>query len=180
MPEMKPPHVQKGVGSESIRFATGGSSLGAVLVAATAKGVCAVFIGDDPAALAAELRHRFPQAEPSAGDASFESLVSRVIGLVEAPQRAWNLPLDLRGTAFQQRVWQALREIPAGATDSYAGIAGKIGLPKAARAVAGACAANRVAVAVPCHRVVRTDGGLAGYRWGVGRKRVLLDREAGA
>lgn len=177
---MKPKLFRSGGRGESIRFAIGESSLGPVLVAATGKGVCAVFMGDDPEALAADLQRRFPNAELTGGDADFGLLVARVIGLVESPRLGWDLPLDLRGTAFQQRVWQALREIPAGSTDSYTGIAEKIGLPKAVRAIAGACAANPVAVAVPCHRVVRVDGGLSGYRWGVERKRALLDRESEA
>lgn len=177
---MKPKSFSHGGRGESIRFAIGESSLGPVLVAATAHGICAVFMGDDPDALAIDLQRRFPNAELTGGDAEFDLLVARVIGFVEAPQLGWDLPLDLRGTAFQQRVWQALREIPAGSTDSYTGIADKIGLPKAVRAIAGACAANPVAVAVPCHRVVRIDGGLSGYRWGVERKRELLDRESKA
>ena len=177
---MKPKPFRHGGRGESIRFAIGESSLGPVLVAATLKGVCAVFMGDNPDDLAADLQRRFPNAELTGGDAEFDLLVARVIGLVEAPRLGWDLPLDLRGTAFQQRVWQALREIPAGSTDSYTGIADRIGLPKAVRAVAGACAANPVAVAVPCHRVVRVDGGLSGYRWGVERKRELLDRESKA
>lgn len=177
---MKPKLFRNGGRGESIRFAIGESSLGPVLVAATGKGVCAVFMGDDPDALALDLQRRFPNAELTGGDAEFDLLAARVIGFVEAPQLGWDLPLDLRGTAFQQRVWQALREIPAGSTDSYTGIADRIGLPKAVRAVAGACAANPVAVAVPCHRVVRVDGGLSGYRWGVDRKRALLDRESKA
>lgn len=175
---MKPKPFRHGGRGESIRFAIGESSLGPVLVAATLKGVCAVFMGDDPDALAIDLQRRFPNARITGGDAEFDVLVARVIGLVEAPKLGWDLPLDLRGTVFQQRVWQALREIPAGSTDSYTGIADRIGLPKAVRAVAGACAANPVAVAVPCHRVVRVDGGLSGYRWGVERKRELLDRES--
>jgi AraC family transcriptional regulator of adaptative response/methylated-DNA-[protein]-cysteine methyltransferase len=149
-----------------------------VLVAATANGVCALFMGDDPDELAAELQGRFPKAVLTAGDEAFEQWVSRVIGLVEAPRLGWNLPLDLRGTAFQERVWQALREIPAGSTATYSEIAEKIGRPAAVRAVAGACAANLVAVAIPCHRVILAGGGLSGYRWGVERKRALLDREA--
>lgn len=177
---MKPKPFRHGGRGESIRFAIGESSLGPVLVAATRKGICAVFMGDNPDALATDLQHRFPNAGITGGDAEFDLLVARVIGFVEAPQLGWDMPLDLRGTAFQQRVWQALREIPAGSTDSYTGIADRIGLPKAVRAVAGACAANPVAVAVPCHRVVRVDGGLSGYRWGVERKRALLDRESKA
>jgi AraC family transcriptional regulator, regulatory protein of adaptative response / methylated-DNA-[protein]-cysteine methyltransferase len=141
----------------------------------------AILMGDDPAALARDLQDRFPQAQLIGGDAGFEALVAKVIGFVEAPALGLNLPadlpLDMRGTAFQQRVWQALREIPAGSTASYAEIAKRIGAPKSVRAVAGACAANPIAVAIPCHRVVRSDGALSGYRWGVARKRALLDRE---
>lgn len=175
---MKPKLFRSGARGESIRFAISPSSLGPVLVAATGKGVCAVFMGDDPDALVADLHRRFPKAGITGSDAEFDLLVARVIAFVEAPRLGWDLPLDLRGTAFQQRVWQALRDIPAGSTESYSAIADKIGLPKAVRAIAGACAANPVAVAVPCHRVVRSDGGLSGYRWGVERKRALLDRES--
>jgi AraC family transcriptional regulator of adaptative response/methylated-DNA-[protein]-cysteine methyltransferase len=127
--------------------------------------------------LARDLQERFPRAELIGGDAEFEDLVAKVVGLVEAPAIGLDLPLDVRGTAFQQRVWQALREIPAGRTETYSEIAGRIGVPRAVRAVAGACAANALAVAIPCHRVVRTDGSLSGYRWGVERKRALLERE---
>ncbi len=161
----------------AIRFAVGQCSLGAVLVARIDKGVCAITLGDDPEALARDLQDRFPQANLIGGDAGFERLVAQVVGFVEAPRLGLDLPLHVRGTAFQQRVWQALREIPAGATASYADIARRIGEPGAARAVGRACGANPVAVAIPCHRVVRTDGGLSGYRWGVERKRALLDRE---
>lgn len=177
MPGMKSKISRPGGRVESIRFAVAASSLGPVLVAATGKGICAIFMGDDPAALAADLQRRFPHAELENGDEAFRHRVATVIGHVEAPGLGWDLPLDLRGTAFQQHVWQALRGIPAGTTASYTGIAGKIGRPAAVRAVAAACAANPVAVAVPCHRVVRTDGGPSGYRWGVSRKRALLDRE---
>ena len=140
--------------------------------------MCAILLGDDPEALVRELQDRFPKARLVGGDAGFEALVAQVVGLVEAPGRDLDLPLDVRGTAFQQRVWQALREIPAGSTASYAEIAAGIGAPRAVRAVAQACAANPVAVAIPCHRVVRADGALSGYRWGVERKRELLRREA--
>lgn len=163
-----------------IRFAVGECSLGAILVAATARGVCAIQFGDDPQRLGEALQHRFPRAELVGGDFDFEHLVARVVGLVEAPTQTSDLPLDVRGTAFQQRVWQALREVPAGSTASYAGIAARIGKPRAVRAVAQACASNAIAVAIPCHRAVRTDGTLSGYRWGVERKRALLDREAAA
>jgi AraC family transcriptional regulator of adaptative response/methylated-DNA-[protein]-cysteine methyltransferase len=166
-----------GVGTD-IRFAIGECSLGTVLVAKSDRGVCAILLGDDPDALARELQDQFPRANLIGGDAGFKRLVARVVGFVEAPARKLELPLDIRGTAFQQRVWQALRKIPAGRTASYADIARRIGAPKSVRAVAQACAANRLAVAIPCHRVVRNDGGLSGYRWGVERKRALLDREA--
>ena len=160
-----------------IRFAVGACSLGAVLVARSAKGVCAILLGDDPDALARDLQDRFPRAELIGADRGFEALVARIAGFVEAPGLGLDLPLDLRGTAFQQRVWQALREIPAGTTASTAEVARRVGAPKAVRAVAAACAANALAVAIPCHRVNRTGGGLSGYRWGVERKRALLENE---
>jgi AraC family transcriptional regulator of adaptative response/methylated-DNA-[protein]-cysteine methyltransferase len=166
-----------GTGSE-IRFAIGQCSLGAILVAATARGVCAILLGDDPEALAHDLERRFPRAQLVGADAGFEQLVAQVVGLVEQPGLGAELPLDIRGTAFQQRVWKALRRIPAGKTASYTEIARRIGAPRSVRAVAQACAANALAVAIPCHRVVRTDGDLSGYRWGVERKRALLDRES--
>jgi AraC family transcriptional regulator of adaptative response/methylated-DNA-[protein]-cysteine methyltransferase len=162
-----------------IRFAVGRCSLGAILVAATDKGVCAIQLGDDGEALAAGLEKRFPKARLVGGDSAFEALVARVIGVVEAPRRPCDLSLDVQGTAFQQQVWQALCAIPAGATATYAEIAARIGRPTAARAVARACATNPVAVVVPCHRVVRTGGGLGGYAGGIARKRDLLRREAG-
>lgn len=161
----------------AIRFAVGRSSLGAVLVAASEQGVCAIFLGDDPDTLVRNLQDRFPDALLHGGDGDFEHWVAVVIGLVEAPGTGLDLPLDIRGTAFQQRVWQALRAIPPGTTVSYGELADKLGMPSAARAVASACAANPLAVAIPCHRVVRRDGGLSGYRWGVERKRQLLKRE---
>jgi AraC family transcriptional regulator of adaptative response/methylated-DNA-[protein]-cysteine methyltransferase len=171
-----------GTGAE-IRFAIGECRLGAILVAATAKGIVAIQFGDDPQALLEGLQDRFPKARLVGADAAFEALVARVVGFVETPSAGadslLSLPLDIRGTAFQQKVWQALRGVPAGTTVSYAEIAARIGRPKAVRAVAQACAANDIAVAIPCHRVVRADGALSGYRWGVARKRALLDREAG-
>ena len=175
---MRPKAFQAGGSGEAIRFAVGECSLGAVLVAATARGVCAILLGDDPEALVRELQARFPKAGLTGGDAGFEGWVAQVVGLVEMPGTGLDLPLDIRGTAFQQRVWQALREIPAGSTATYTELARRIGTPRAIRAVAAACAANPLAVAIPCHRVVRLDGGLAGYRWGVERKRALLNREA--
>jgi AraC family transcriptional regulator, regulatory protein of adaptative response / methylated-DNA-[protein]-cysteine methyltransferase len=177
---MTPTDYRAGGANAEIRFAVGESSLGSILVARSERGVCAILLGDDPDALARELQDRFPRATLIGGDAGFEDLVARVVGFVEAPGLGLDLPLDVRGTAFQQRVWQALREIPAGSTVSYTEIAGRIGSPKAVRAVASACAANPLAVAIPCHRVVRNDGGLSGYRWGVERKRALLQREARA
>jgi AraC family transcriptional regulator of adaptative response/methylated-DNA-[protein]-cysteine methyltransferase len=155
-------------------------SLGAILVAESERGVCAILLGDDAEALLRELQDRFPRANLVGGDAAFEARVAQVVGFVEAPRLGLALPLDVRGTAFQQRVWQALREIPAGCTASYTEVAARIGAPKAVRAVAAACAANALAVAIPCHRVVRQDGDLAGYRWGLERKRALLERETAA
>ena len=175
---MTPSRYRAGGPQEELRFAIGQSSLGAILVASSDKGVAAILIGDDPDALARNLQDRFPRAHLIGGDAAYEALVAQVVGLVEAPHLGVELPLDVRGTAFQQRVWQALRDIPAGRTASYTEIAERIGAPGATRAVAGACAANPLAVAIPCHRVVRNDGALSGYRWGVERKRVLIAREA--
>ncbi len=177
---MTPSRYRSGGAQEELRFAIGQCSLGAILVASSAKGVAAILIGDDPDALAQDLQDRFPKAHFVGGDAEFELLVAQVVGFVEAPHIGLALPLDVRGTAFQQRVWQALREIPAGETATYTGIAARIGASKSVRAVAGACAANALAVAIPCHRVVRHDGALSGYRWGVERKRELLTREARA
>ena len=175
---MTPSSYRAGGANTEIRFAIGACSLGAILVAASARGVCAILMGDDPGELARDLQDRFPQATLIGGDRDFEQLVATVVGFVEAPALGLHLPLDVRGTAFQQRVWQALRKIPAGTTVSYTELAQRIGAPSAVRAVAQACAANALAVAIPCHRVVRNDGGLSGYRWGVERKRALLEREA--
>jgi len=149
-----------------------------VLVAATEIGLCSVLLGDDPESLQALLQKRFPRATMIAEDAAFAALVAAVVATIEEPAHSVDLPLDIRGTSFQQRVWQALRDIRAGETVSYAELAARIGDPKAVRAVAGACAANTLAVAIPCHRVVRSDGAISGYRWGVARKREILDREA--
>jgi AraC family transcriptional regulator, regulatory protein of adaptative response / methylated-DNA-[protein]-cysteine methyltransferase len=174
---MTPSRFRSGGSGETIRFAVAQCSLGAILVAATATGICAILMGDDADQLVRDLQDRFPKAELSGAEPEFERTVALVIGFVEAPRLGLDLPLDVRGTAFQQRVWQALREIPAGQTVSYAELAERVGLPAGARAVAGACAANPVAVAIPCHRVVRNDGSISGYRWGVERKRALLLRE---
>lgn len=176
---MRPRDFREGGRNATIRFAIGQCSLGAILVARSELGLCAITLGDDPQALAQTLQDQFPRAELIGGDVEFEGLVAAVVGLIEAPGIGLDLPLDVRGTAFQQRVWQALREIPSGATASYAEIADRIGQPSAVRAVARACATNPLAVAIPCHRVVRSDGALSGYRWGVERKRALLAREAG-
>lgn len=166
-----------GVGAV-IHFAVGQCSLGSILVARSQKGICAILLDDDPDALVRNLQDQFPKAQLIGGDSEFEELVAQVVGFVEAPAVGLNLPLDVQGTAFQERVWQVLREIPAGCTASYTEIAERIGSPSAVRAVAQACGANRIAVAIPCHRVVRRDGDIAGYRWGVDRKRELLRREA--
>lgn len=174
---MTPTQYRAGGANEVIRFAVGESSLGAILVASSRKGVASILLGDDPDELVRSLQDRFPKAALVGGDREYEALVARVVGFVEAPGIGLDLPLDVRGTAFQQRVWQALQEIPVGQTASYAEVARLIGSPKAVRAVASACAANNLAVAIPCHRVVRNDGKLSGYAWGVERKRVLLDRE---
>ena len=174
---MFPKTFRAGGKGEIIRFAIGECSLGAILVASSETGVCCITLGDAPDYLLADLQTRFPKAEIIGADEGYETFVATVVGFVEAPGLGLTLPLDIRGTVFQQRVWQALREIPAGSTLSYSEIAGKIGSPQSVRAVAGACAANAIAVAIPCHRVVRQDGNLSGYRWGVERKRRLLDRE---
>ena len=174
---MTPGRFRKGGADTEIRFAVAQSSLGPILVAESDVGICAVTLGDDAGALVRELQDRFPQAKLIGGDDAFEVRVAAVVGAVEAPGTGTDLPLDIRGTAFQQRVWQTLRDIPAGQTLSYAEVAERIGAPKAVRAVAGACAANTLAVLIPCHRVVRNDGALSGYRWGVERKRDLLTRE---
>jgi len=178
---MTPRDFRAGGAGAAIRFAVGECSLGTILVAATQKGVCAISFGDDPDALVRDLQDRFPTARLIGGDAEFEKLVAKVVGFVEAPgTEEFDLPLDVRGTAFQQQVWKALRKVPAGATATYTDIARRIGRPKAVRAVAAACAGNPVAVAIPCHRVVRLDGDVSGYRWGVARKRALLAKEQAA
>jgi AraC family transcriptional regulator of adaptative response/methylated-DNA-[protein]-cysteine methyltransferase len=175
---MTPTQYRTGGANEEIKFAVGQSYLGAILVASSTKGVASILLGDDPDTLVRNLQDRFPKARLIGMDREYEALIARVCGFVENPGIGLDLPLDVRGTAFQRRVWQALQEIPVGERVSYSEIAQRIGSPSATRAVAGACAANNIAVAIPCHRVVRNDGALSGYAWGVDRKRQLLDREA--
>lgn len=175
---MMPTDYRRGGRNADIRFAIGQCSLGAILVAQSERGICAITLGDDPDVLARHLQDQFPNAQFIGDDAAFAKLVAQVVGFIEAPALGLELPLDVQGTAFQERVWQALRAIKPGETVSYTDLAIRIGAPKAVRAVAGACAANKLAVAIPCHRVVRNDGALSGYRWGVERKRALLEREA--
>jgi len=174
---MTPSSFRTGGEGVTIRFAVGECSLGSILVAQSEQGICAILLGDDPNALIRDLQNRFPRAHMIGGDATFERLVSRVVGFVEAPAIGLDLPLDIRGTAFQRRVWQALQRIPSGERMNYTDIAIAIGAPKSVRAVARACGANALAVAIPCHRVVRRDGSLSGYRWGIARKRALLERD---
>jgi AraC family transcriptional regulator of adaptative response/methylated-DNA-[protein]-cysteine methyltransferase len=174
---MTPKKFRNGGEGTAIRFAVGECSLGSILVASSDKGICAISLGDDPGQLVKELQDRFPKAQLTGGDKNFERTVSCVVGFVEAPKLGLNLPLDVRGTAFQQRVWKALQEIPPGITASYSEIAKRIGSPKSVRAVASAIAANNIGVAIPCHRVVHLDGSISGYRWGVKRKRALLEKE---
>jgi AraC family transcriptional regulator of adaptative response/methylated-DNA-[protein]-cysteine methyltransferase len=176
---MTPRDYRNGGTGAEIRFAIGECSLGSILVAQSEIGICAILLGNDPDLLARDLQDRFPRASLIGGDTEFEQLVARVVGFVETPAIGLDLPLDVRGTAFQQRVWEALREIPVGETASYSAVAARIGAPGSVRAVAQACGANALAVAIPCHRVVRSDGSVSGYRWGVERKIALLDREAG-
>ena len=173
---MTPTVYRRGAAGETIHFGVAMCYLGWVLAAATQRGLCAIDLGDNPAELEAGLRSRFPNAE-IVRDADFDGWMQQIVAFLDAPQRGLSLPLDIQGTAFQRRVWAALREIPAGATLSYTDVAERIGEPDAVRAVAGACAANKLAVAIPCHRVVRKDGDLSGYRWGIERKRRLLAHE---
>lgn len=175
---MTPSEFRSGGTDAAIRFAVGECSLGSVLVAATTIGVCSILLGDDPDNLIRDLERRFPLAELTGADENFKELVARVVGCIEEPMQEFDLPLDVRGSVFQQRVWQALRELPVGSTATYKEIAERLGSPKSARAVARACATNPIAIAIPCHRVVRQDGGLSGYRWGIERKRALRDRES--
>ncbi len=177
---MKPSDYRDGARGVSIRYAIAPSYLGWALVAATARGVCAIHLGDSPENCKRMLQAQFPNANLLDGDAEMDGWVSTVLAFLESPRRGFDLPLDIQGTAFQRRVWNALQQIPAGETATYTDIAVRIGQPTAARAVAHACAANPAAVAIPCHRVRRGDGQLGGYRWGLDRKRALLAREGEA
>ncbi len=177
---MTPSRYKAGGKKESLRFALGQTSLGAILVASSQKGVAAILLGDDPDALLRDLQDRFPRARLIGGDRDYEDVIARVVGMVEAPAIGLALPLDIRGTAFQRRVWRALQAVAPGDTVSYADIARQIGHPRAAKAVASACANNALAVAIPCHRVMKTDGTAFGYTWGLERKGALLRREADA
>jgi len=170
-------HARAGV---PIHFAIGECSLGSILVANSERGVCAILIGDNPTLLIHDLQSQFPHSDFLGSESGSDDLVAKVIGIIEKPGAGLDLPLDIRGTAFQQSVWTTLQQIPAGSTATYAEIAKLIGMPKAVRAVAQACGANSLAVVVPCHRIVRSDGTLSGYRWGVERKQALLEREAQA
>ena len=175
---MKPEAYRNGGTDSHIHFAIAECSLGSILVAASQKGICAISIGDDPEALVQELQDRFPKASLTGNDPEFDRTVAKVVAFVEMPEAGLDLPLDIRGTAFQKRVWHVLRQIPVGTTASYAEVAKRMGSPKAFRAVASACAANVLAVLIPCHRVIRNDGHLSGYRWGIDRKRALILKEA--
>ncbi|HXP40627.1 MAG TPA: bifunctional DNA-binding transcriptional regulator/O6-methylguanine-DNA methyltransferase Ada [Candidatus Acidoferrales bacterium] len=177
---MTPTKFREGGSDTDIFFAIGKASLGSILVAQSNKGVCSILIGEDPEALIRDLQDQFPKANLIGDEAGYQELVAKVVGLIEQPGTSLDLPLDIRGTVFQQRVWNALQQIPPGTTATYTEIAKKIGMPKAVRAVAQACGANALAVAIPCHRVIKNDGSLSGYRWGVDRKRALLEREARA
>ena len=176
---MTPARYRAGGRREHVTFAIAPCALGRVLVATTGRGVCAIELGDDDDAVTAALRRHLPNADVRRDDAALRPTVNAAVALVDDPAVPFRLRLDVRGTAFQQRVWNALRAVRPGAPVSYATLAGAVGSPQAAQAVGAACAANRLAVAIPCHRAVRGDGGLAGYRWGIERKRALLARERG-
>lgn len=167
-----------GCAADQVRFVVRSCSLGQVLVAGSLRGVCAIFLGTTADTLAGELKAYFPHAQVAQEQDDVNNAADEVVRYIERPDFALDLPLDIRGTDFQRRVWKALCDIPSGSTASYTDIAAQIGAPSAVRAVAGACASNLISVAIPCHRVVRRDGGLSGYRWGVHNKRELLAREA--
>jgi AraC family transcriptional regulator of adaptative response/methylated-DNA-[protein]-cysteine methyltransferase len=177
---MPPATYRRGGAGLTIHFACAPCFLGWVAVATTERGICAIELGDDRQAVSAQLRHHFPKARLEDAGTEFSAIVSEVIALLETPPRTIDLPLDIQGTAFQHQVWQILRQIPPGSTVSYGEVARRLGRPRAVRAVAGACAANKLAMVVPCHRVIGSDGSLNGFRWGVERKRTLLQRESTA
>ena len=177
---MQPDVYRRGGQGEKIRFAVAQCWLGASLVAATEQGICAVALGSEPEPLLQQLQDRFPHADLAPGDAAFEQTLAQVLAALDDPRQGTALPLDIRGTAFQQRVWQALRAVPPGITLTYAELAARIGQPNAVRAVANACARNEIALLIPCHRIVRLDGTPSGYRWGIARKAALLAHEAGS
>ena len=177
---MTPSEFRAGGARTTIYFAVGQCSMGSILAAQTERGVCAILIGEDADQLVRDLQDRFPKATLVGDAPEYQDLMAKVVGLVENPKSGFGLPLDIQGTAFQKRVWNALQQIPPGTTATYTEIAANIGMPKAVRAVAQACGANSLAVAIPCHRVIRNDGSLSGYRWGVERKRALLQREGQA
>ena len=174
---MTPSRYREGGADEDIKFAIAKTTLGDLLVASSATGVAAILLGDDAETLLRQLQDLFPKARLLGAEEDYEAVVAQVVGFIEAPEIGLHLPLDIRGTAFQRRGWQALRDIPFGQTWSYTAIAKYIGMPRATRAVAKACAANKLAIAIPCHRVIRRDGALSGYAWGVDRKEIILDRE---
>lgn len=174
---MSVPRPRAVTGAETLQVAIGHCSLGALLVVFSTRGICAIELGDNPQTMLAELQQRFAPAQLLRADATFAPQLAQVAGWLEQVQAPWCLALDIRGSAFQQRVWQALQQTTAGQTLSYSELAARIGQPKACRAVASACAANHLAVVIPCHRILRQDGSLSGYRWGVARKRQLLERE---
>lgn len=177
MPDTAPRSLRKGCAGMALRVGLGRSALGVVLVAASDLGVCAILLGDDPGALRDDLARRFPGATLNDAGEDFSPVVSAVVAMLERPENGLDLPLDPRGTPFQRRVWDALQAIPPGTTTTYAAMADRLGMPGGSRAVARACAANPLAVIVPCHRVIRADGALAGYYWGIARKAALLERE---
>lgn len=174
---MKPAAFRRNGEHQQIRYAIEKCALGLVLVAGTQRGICAIFLGDDPRTLESDLRVEFAKAEIQPADPPFRKWIKAVLNQIEEPSRIFELPLDIRGTAFQHRVWEALRKIPSGQTTTYTEIAARIGAPSAVRAVARACATNLVSIVIPCHRVLRKDENLAGYRWGLQRKRALLEKE---
>lgn len=176
-PALAPQRPRQGNPSETLVYALASSTIGLVLAAWSDRGVCAILLGDDPSHLTADLQARFPSARLVESAADLDRLTSKVVAFIDAPKHGLDLALDMRGTDFQRRVWTALQNVPPGQTVSYLELADRAGCPRSTRAVANACAANAIAVAIPCHRAIRSDGALSGYRWGVERKRRLLENE---